>query len=460
MKTAVAIREALLGLADIEELQNYLRPECLALAQAGYVVSHFQQELEGLSTQAELIDLCNRLPDILQDDERSHLSEPDSLTAIRAARPDGPRAVDPQLEAAELLDRIHGGWLGRVAGCVLGKPVEPWGYWGKIRDYLKLANSYPLSNYIPRLEVQPEEYQFGGGGEGTLLGEINGAPEDDDTDYSVLALHMLEAHGLDLTTADVAAEWLDHLAYTRIWTAERATYRNLILGAAPGEAARLLNPEREYIGARIRADVFGLVAPGSPELAADMASRDASLSHTRNGVYSAMFMAACIAWAFVCKDTEEIVRVGLSEIPADCRLARTTQAVLNQYRRTEDWREAYEGLLPEMAAYPPVHAINNHAWLVLALLYGKGDFESTICTAVQCGFDTDCNGANAGAVLGVMVGAKALPHRWIDPLDDRLRSSVAQFGELRIADLARRTTDLARHYLSSNSTDPNPKERI
>ncbi len=383
-------------------------------------------------------------------------SEPVNLAEIHQARPDGPRVALLSLEYVSLYDRIHGGWLGRVAGCVLGKPVEPWGYWGKISEYLQLAKSYPLSNYFPRLDPQPEEYRFSVD-RGSCLGEIDGAPEDDDTDYTILALHILETYGLDFSTSDVATEWLSHLSYLRTWTAERTAYRNLVLGIPPASSACVLNPEREYIGARIRADAYGMVVPGKPELAAELAYRDAALSHTKNGIYSAMFTAACIAWAFVSDDIEEIVRVGLSEIPTDCRMAETIRAVLNLRRDTGDWEVAYQRLLPTMAAYHPVHAINNTAWMVLAMLYGDGDFESTICKAVMCGFDTDCNGANAGAVLGILTGADALPGKWTDPLNDTLRTAVSPFGELHISELARRTAELAGKSPSNPSRKATPQ---
>ncbi|RPI26355.1 MAG: ADP-ribosylglycohydrolase family protein, partial [Chloroflexota bacterium] len=96
----------------------------------------------------------------------------------------------------------------------------------------------------------------------------------------------------------------------------------------------------------------------------------------------------------------------------------------------------------------PVHAINNTAVLVLALLYGQGDYERTICTAVMCGLDTDCNGANAGSVMGIITGARALPAKWTDPLQDTLYSDLARFSENRISDLAHRTVRLAQEFLS------------
>ena len=137
--------------------------------------------------------------------------------------------------------------------------------------------------------------------------------------------------------------------------------------------------------------------------------------------------------------------MGLSEIPAECRQAKSIRKVVATWKEEGAWERAYEGLLEKLASLHPVHAINNTAIMVLAMLYGQGDFEKTICTAVQCGFDTDCNAANAGAVLGVMTGAQALPGKWIQPLDDTLRSAVSQSNDLRISDLAKRTYVLAQN---------------
>jgi len=58
---------------------------------------------------------------------------------------------------------------------------------------------------------------------------------------------------------------------------------------------------------------------------------------------------------------------------------------------------------------------------------------------VMGGLDTDCNGATAGSIIGAILGAEALPGKWIDPLDDRVKSIVTGFTDMRISDLAKRT---------------------
>jgi ADP-ribosylglycohydrolase len=441
-----ALVNAFLQLMEFDDLRTFLRTEIQQRGEEGSDVAALLASFAQAGTRSELVDLYERL---LSAPVRAGYAfiEPDTLPEIRRLRTQ--EAPAPRLNPSPevLYDRIHGGWLGRVAGCVLGKPVEPWGLKETIAKYLSLANSYPLSNYFPRLDPFPVDFIQNQDARSAFLSEISGAPEDDDTDYTILALHILERYGLSFSTADVANEWLGRLPYHRTWTAERATYRNLVLGVPAAEAALLVNPEREYIGARIRADLYGFISPGQPEQAAELAYRDAVLSHTRNGIYSAMFTAACISWAFAVDDIDTIIRGGLAQIPANCRLAQAIREVLELRSQLNDWESAYAQLRNQLTAYHPAHAINNTVLVVLALLYGDGDLEKTICTAVMCGFDTDCNGANAGSVIGVLLGAQKLPGKWTAPIQDTLYSSVTGFAESRISELAQRTTQIAKNAL-------------
>ena len=431
------------------ELSLAVQIEAQQLEEEGYVVDGLRVDAGALRDLPKT-RLARLFTQLLAAPARSDFPSqgPAGLAAFRAARPDGPRSAGPVTPPAELYNRIHGGWLARVAGCVLGKPIEAGWPKNKVIQYLKLAHAHPLGGYIPRIMPLPAEFDLNPEPDGTFLGEIHGAPHDDDTDYTFLALHLLETYGLDFTTTQVATEWMTHLTYFRIYTAERVAYRNLICNIPPDEAAGYLNPVREFIGGRIRADLYGWVAPGRPELAAALARKDVCLSHTKNGLYGAMFWAAMIAWAYVSADIEEIIRVGLSEIPANCRLAEAVQDALTTWREVEDWEVAYDRLLLKYGDYHPAHTINNTLWCMLALLYGGNDLTRSLGIAASCGMDTDCNCANVGAVLGVILGGEALPDAWTAPLEDTLYTAVSQFHELRISDLARRTALIAAQVLN------------
>ncbi|MFF8954017.1 ADP-ribosylglycohydrolase family protein [Streptomyces sp. NPDC014940] len=346
----------------------------------------------------------------------------------------------------DLADRVHGGWLGRIAGNMLGKPVEQGEVWTRERidRYLREADALPLTDYLPEpadpadaAALRPEWRQC-------VRGRVRGSCRDDDVDYAVLGLHLLETHGFGFSTEQVGDLWLLRLPYLQTFTAERAAYRNLANGLKPPLTATYDNPYQEWIGALIRADVHGWTCPGDPRRAASLARRDAVLSHTGNGVYGAMWAAALIASAFIARDVREALQSALAVIPASSRLARTVRRVMSLHEARLSWEETLDTVSGETAGLGWIHTVPNAAVLTAGLLYGGGDFTRTVALTVRGGLDTDSNGATAGSVAGVMTGAAAIPARWTEPLRDTVRSAVFGFDGVRISALAERTVRLAR----------------
>ncbi|MEV5735100.1 ADP-ribosylglycohydrolase family protein [Streptomyces sp. NPDC052292] len=346
----------------------------------------------------------------------------------------------------DLADRVHGGWLGRIAGNMLGKPVEQGEVWTRERidRYLRETDALPLTDYLPEpadpadaAALRPEWRQC-------VRGRVRGSCRDDDVDYAVLGLHLLETHGFGFSTEQVGDLWLLRLPYLQTFTAERAAYRNLANGLKPPLTATYDNPYQEWIGALIRADVHGWTCPGDPRRAASLARRDAVLSHTGNGVYGAMWAAALIASAFTARDVREALQSALAVIPASSRLARTVRRVMSLHEARLSWEETLDTVSGETAGLGWIHTVPNAAVLTAGLLYGGGDFTRTVALTVRGGLDTDSNGATAGSVAGVMTGAAAIPARWTEPLRDTVRSAVFGFDGVRISALAERTVRLAR----------------
>jgi ADP-ribosylglycohydrolase len=368
--------------------------------------------------------------------------EPEGLPAILAALPTVPAAVP--LGEAELRDRTLGGWLGRCAGCNLGKPVENGDHWtaDRLRRYLELADAYPLRDFVPALDPMPDGFELREFWPYTTRGRITESARDDDIDYTILGLHLIEQYGSDFSTADVAAEWLDRLPYTQTYTAERVTYRNLVIGHDPAVAGGIDNPYREWIGAQIRADIFGYLHPGDPRAAAEAAHRDAALSHAANGVYGAMWAAALVAAAFT-GSARQAVDASLSCVPPGSRLAEAIRFVRERHAAGVSWEEARTAIEDRFGHYSWVHTVNNAALVVAGLLWGEGDFTASIGLTVQGGWDTDSNGATAGSVAGIISGAAGLPEHWTAPLHDTARSAIRGFDRSRISELADRTVRLA-----------------
>ncbi|MEV3914722.1 ADP-ribosylglycohydrolase family protein [Streptomyces canus] len=186
----------------------------------------------------------------------------------------------------ELADRILGGWLCRIAGNMLGKPVEQGDLWtrDRIDRYLRQAAALPLTDYLPEPVGESDGFELRPEWRECVRGRIHGSCRDDDVDYAILGLDLLETHGFGFSTEQVGDLWLLRLPYLQTFTAERAAYRNLANGLKPPLTATYDNPCQEWIGALIRADIYGWTCPGAPRRAAALARRDAVLSHTGNGV--------------------------------------------------------------------------------------------------------------------------------------------------------------------------------
>ncbi|MEU5113833.1 ADP-ribosylglycohydrolase family protein [Streptomyces longwoodensis] len=384
----------------------------------------------------DLLDELAELPSALAEEE------PTDLGRIRSLCPDWPapgaaRVPDPA--------RYEAAWLGRAVGCLLGKPVEKLPL-DAVRDLARAAGNWPLSGYFTARGVPADlllAHPWNRRSAATSLAEnIDGMPEDDDLNYPLLNLLLLQRHGRSFTTADVARLWLDELPAGRTFTAERIAYRNLLSGIEPPHTARHRNPFREWIGALIRADLHGWTNPGAPAAAAEQAHRDAVLTHTAGGVYAAMFTAAVVATAATgTHDVHACLRTGLTVVPPRSRLALAVADAVQLAEQHDDFDTVVDAL---HARHSPthhwVHALPNTALVAAALTHADGDFTGSICRAVSGGWDTDSNGATAGSVAALLAGSPAaLPDRWTAPLKNRLATSVPGFDGTGFDTLAQLT---------------------
>ncbi|GAB3577826.1 ADP-ribosylglycohydrolase family protein [Amycolatopsis endophytica] len=359
-------------------------------------------------------------------DELAAPTGPDDWDAIVALLPPA-----PDLPAGR--DRVLDAWTGRAAGCLLGKPVEKIPREG-IEEILRATGRWPLDRWFTAVGLPDEvaaRWPWNRRSAPTSLEEnIDGMPEDDDLNYPMLALTLLEQRGRLFTTDDVAQLWLDNLPAGRVFTAERAAYRNILDARPVPETATHHNPFREWIGALIRADVFGWVSPGDVRAAARMAWTDARLSHTRNGIYGAMWAAALASASMVCDTVDEVLDAAETVVPPGSALANAIR-----FGRSAD---SLDRLHEEYGGLHWVHVLNNAAVIAHALARGGGEFGPSVSLAVTAGWDTDSAAATVGGVVGALHG---VPEQWAKPLDNRIATSLPG-GEQRITDLAARTAAL------------------
>ncbi|HIU75023.1 MAG TPA: ADP-ribosylglycohydrolase family protein [Candidatus Pelethocola excrementipullorum] len=326
---------------------------------------------------------------------------------------------------AEFIESIYAGWLAKIIGIRLGAPIEGW-------TYEKIQNIYGELDHYP---VDYQEFAA-----------------DDDSNGPLFFLKALEdgRHGFDLKAQDVAEALLNYAPFEHgfFWwggygiSTEHTAYLNLRNGIpAPrsGSVEQNGSATAEQIGGQIFIDTWGLVTPGNPDLAAKYAKEAASVTHGGNGIYGGIFIAVCISYAFVEKDMKKILEKGLSYIPEDCEYARVVRAVMEYYEEhPKNWRDCFKFVFDHYGydKYPGnCHIIPNIAVMILALLYGEGDFSDTLNICNMCGWDTDCNVGNVATIMGVRNGLEGIDDtKWRKPINDFLACSSV-VGSLNIMDI-------------------------
>ena len=370
------------------------------------------------------------------------MRQPSGYNDILSLRPEGPRRLWKTFDEKVYADKIKGALLGRMAGCTLGAPVEFWEIERMENWAAHIGDEFPNKDYWSAIpEPYNIRYMIGKCGSYTR-GGMDGVPVDDDVVYTILGLLIAEEYGVDFTTADVGAAWIKYLPMA--CTAEDIALRAIKSGVPAEQAAEADNPYLHWIGADIRADPIGYMAPGCPEIAARMAYRDAYLSHRQNGIYGSMYFAAVIAAAFAADNAMDALRTGLAEIPRDCDLYRDIMWALKAGQGIHDYKAARAAVEERFSGMSGVHTNNNACLTVFGLMIGDGDFSKSISETVAMGLDNDCTAATVGSIAGAIAGGDGIPTHWTMSFNNIIHTYFYGYPDFRIDDLLERFTVQAR----------------
>jgi len=321
-------------------------------------------------------------------------------------------------------DKVKGCWLGKNAGGTLGAPFEK--IWGS-------RIPFEVTYYTQDL--------------------TKGAPPNDDLEIQLVWLHALEERGIRLCSRDLAEYWLNHIYYN---PDEYGFHKmNLRLGLIPPISGWYNNPFKHNMGSPIRSEIWACISPGMPDVAAEYAWEDAVCDHAGGeSVYGEIFNAAVQSAAFFLTDRQELLEIGLSFLPKDCKIALAVRTAMDAYRSGFSWLEAREQVMNKVFNLNAQYAPINLGFQTIAFLYGK-DFGDALCKAVNCGWDTDCTAATVGATLGIINGASNLPEKWIGPLGKELTVTPPpgiDFLEVPkdVDELTARVTAIGRQVLASH----------
>ncbi|MDD4833044.1 MAG: ADP-ribosylglycohydrolase family protein, partial [Clostridia bacterium] len=266
---------------------------------------------------------------------------------------------------------------------------------------------------------------------------------NDDITYEIAFLKALSRKGENLSSADIAEEWAALIPSG--WSAEEWALRNIKMGIYPPESGILHNPYREWIGAQMRGAVCGMVAPGKPLEAARYAYMDGVVSHYNNGVLGEIFNAVMASLAYVIGDVKQILFDAIYKyLPKKSEYFSVVDYAYCCCQNNTEWESAWESAIEKYKKYNWIHAYPNAAAEVVALYFGRGDFDETMHIVSMIGYDVDCNAAQIAAVLGIIEKEKTVSGKWTAPIGDTLNTYVRDNKVLSIKGLAAETVEIAR----------------
>lgn len=296
----------------------------------------------------------------------------------------------------ELRDKIYGCWMGKSIGGTLGTPFEGNTSIHDVTCYSIPTNGEPLPN--------------------------------DDLDLQLIWLKAMQDRGPKGVNSRVLGEyWLNFIP--PFWNEYGISKSNQKAGLIPPLSGEYRNCWKHSNGAWIRSEIWACLAPGCPDIAIKYAYEDASVDHgSGEGTYAELFTAAVESAAFVISDRDELIKIGLSKIPEDCRVAKSIKIVLDAHAKGLSWKEARELVVKDSEDLGWFQAPANVAFVIIGWMYGGGDFGRSICIATNCGDDTDCTAATLGSILGIIIGKSKIPEEWSEPIGDRILTVAIDRG--------------------------------
>ncbi len=311
-----------------------------------------------------------------------------------------------KLSKSEYLDKMLGCWLGKAIGGTMGAIFEA------------RRGAWELEFYPESLDLK------------------SGMLPNDDLDLQLVWLNAAERYKTELNGEKLTDYWL--LGVMPNWAEYGVGKSNMRMGLNAPASGKYNNRYKDSNGAWIRSEIWACIAPGHPEIAVQYAREDACTDHADEGVYAEVFTAALESAAFVESDKYKLIDIALSYIPQDCDCAGAVKKIVELYKSGIDWKRTRVELLN---AYPDSFGgqlkdhdpeVENGNWgydapanLALTLigwLYAEDDFGKAICITAGCGEDGDCTTGALGAILGIIMGAKGIPEKWVEPIGKEIKT--------------------------------------
>ncbi|MFP5327913.1 MAG: hypothetical protein ACLGHT_10585, partial [Acidimicrobiia bacterium] len=195
-------------LPDLGVLRARLAATIAGRAAQGYDTDGLREELDRLADSYDALDLFAHQIATRPLREGWPYAEPTDLEDIWAeADPTRPQGAMTALGEADAAGRAAAAFVGSVCGCMLGKPLEINPTLAEIEAALTPTGEWPLNDYLSeRAILGLREIQ--GQWRELARERITHVAADDDINYTVLGMRVLEERGLGFGRADLLRLWL------------------------------------------------------------------------------------------------------------------------------------------------------------------------------------------------------------------------------------------------------------
>ena len=280
---------------------------------------------------------------------------------------------------ADYLERVYAGVLGKIIGVYVGRPFEGWTHERIVRELGEIQWYVHDRLQKPLIVI------------------------DDDISGTFTFVRAMpdQGVGMALTAEQIGQTWLNYLIEGRtvLWwggmgmSTEHTAYLRLKAGIpAPASGSMALNGQvvAEQIGAQIFIDGWGMICPGDPERAAELARRAATVSHDGEAVYAAQVVAAMVAQAFVEPRVDVLLDTASDLIPRHSLIYRLIADVREWSNQHPSWYDTFYRIVERYGYHRyggNCHVVPNHAVVIMSLLYSGGDFGRGMTVVNTAGWD-------------------------------------------------------------------------
>jgi len=309
------------------------------------------------------------------------------------------------ISVQEYKDAVYASWIGQVVG-----------------------NTYGL-NYEFKFIDNPGPDKFPYGYDWTLdsLKKYNGSYSDDDTDIEYMYLLQMEKYGIEPNYGQLAEAWKKHVKI-KVWCANRVALTLMHAGHYPPvTGSKEYNAQWCQIDPQLTNEIWAVTAPGMLDYAVRKSEFSARITSDSFGLEPTLHYAAMYSAAFFENDINKLIDIGTAALPEGARFAKMVKHIQQIHRdNPTDWKAArkivkdsyYVNADYNKNAWAVIDADMNGALGILALLYGKADFQKTLDFCCAFGMDADNQAATMCGLLGIINGIGAIPKDLMFPIKD------------------------------------------